>query len=166
MNKLVGLIFFLTGGLAFLQLPVNIKLFQFIYFKPKSKTLQAMLSQPTFFKLHQLKIMSKISFLSSQPTKPIQYIRSSGTVGVLLKINMSTHTAVVRLPSGVKKLFSLYTIVAFGAVSLNIKKKLLNNKSGFWQIFGVKPKVRGVARNPVDHPHGGRTKSIKYPRTP
>jgi len=24
---------------------------------------------------------------------------------------------------------------------------------------GIKPKVRGVARNPVDHPHGGRTKT-------
>ena len=26
-------------------------------------------------------------------------------------------------------------------------------------VSGFKPKVRGVARNPVDHPHGGRTKT-------
>jgi large subunit ribosomal protein L2 len=26
--------------------------------------------------------------------------------------------------------------------------------------------VRGVAMNPVDHPHGGRTKAIRYQRTP
>ena len=33
-------------------------------------------------------------------------------------------------------------------------------------MLGKKPKVRGVAKNPTDHPHGGRTKAIKYPRTP
>jgi large subunit ribosomal protein L2 len=43
---------------------------------------------------------------------------------------------------------------------------LTNTRSGYWRNFGLKPHVRGVARNPVDHPHGGRAKSIKYPRTP
>jgi large subunit ribosomal protein L2 len=32
-------------------------------------------------------------------------------------------------------------------------------KAGVNFLFGKKPKVRGVARNPVDHPHGGRTKT-------
>lgn len=32
-------------------------------------------------------------------------------------------------------------------------------KAGTNIVFGIKPKVRGVARNPVDHPHGGRTKT-------
>jgi len=34
-------------------------------------------------------------------------------------------------------------------------------KAGFNKILGKKSKVRGVARNPVDHPHGGRTKTNK-----
>jgi len=33
-------------------------------------------------------------------------------------------------------------------------------------MFGNKSIVRGVAMNPVDHPHGGRTKAIAYQRTP
>ena len=41
-----------------------------------------------------------------------------------------------------------------------------NGKAGYWRSFGIKSLVRGVAMNPVDHPHGGRTKSIKYPQTP
>jgi large subunit ribosomal protein L2 len=45
-------------------------------------------------------------------------------------------------------------------------KKFFNGKAGYWKIYGKKPLVRGVAMNPVDHPHGGRGKSIKYPRTP
>jgi len=32
-------------------------------------------------------------------------------------------------------------------------------KAGTMYNAGIKPKVRGVARNPVDHPHGGRTKT-------
>ena len=39
-------------------------------------------------------------------------------------------------------------------------------KAGDIYNFGQRPKVRGVAMNPVDHPHGGRTKSIKLPKTP
>jgi large subunit ribosomal protein L2 len=49
---------------------------------------------------------------------------------------------------------------------LKNKRLVTNTKSGYWRSFGLKPHVRGVARNPVDHPHGGRAKSIKYPRTP
>jgi large subunit ribosomal protein L2 len=32
--------------------------------------------------------------------------------------------------------------------------------------MGVRPSVRGVAMNPVDHPHGGRTNGGKCPVTP
>jgi large subunit ribosomal protein L2 len=34
-------------------------------------------------------------------------------------------------------------------------------KAGHLKTIGIKPKVRGVAKNPVDHPHGGRTKTNK-----
>ena len=39
------------------------------------------------------------------------------------------------------------------------KKLCVLGKAGYNYIIGKKPKVRGVARNPVDHPHGGRTKT-------
>lgn len=110
--------------------------------------------------------MTRISFLSAIPNQKIKYIKSSGTFGVLIKINMLNHTAVIKLPSNVKKIFSIYTIAMLGAVGLGLKKKLFNTKAGFLKSFGLKSIVRGVARNPIDHPHGGRTKSIKYPRTP
>lgn len=166
LNKLVGLIFYLTGGFAFLQLPANKTIFNFLYLKPKKTILSDFFPKPTFFRFNQLKIMAKVSFLSSLPNKTIKYIKSSGSVGILMQLNLLNHTALVKLPSGIKKIFSIYTIVTLGAVSLNIKRKYTNTKSGYWRNFGKKPIVRGVARNPVDHPHGGRTKSIKYPRTP
>jgi large subunit ribosomal protein L2 len=60
----------------------------------------------------------------------------------------------------------VYALASLGAVALKNKRLVTNTKSGYWRNFGLKPHVRGVARNPVDHPHGGRAKSIKYPRTP
>jgi large subunit ribosomal protein L2 len=100
------------------------------------------------------------------PKKGIQYARSSGSHAKILNINTSHHATLVKLPSGVKKYFSIYSIALPAASALQLKEKLSNCKSGFWRILGKKSKVRGVAKNPIDHPHGGRTKAIKYPRTP
>ena len=166
LNKLVSLVFYITGGFSFLQIPTNLTLFSFQYFKPLSSSLDNIFTTPLFFKLKSLKVMSRISLLATSPGAKIQYIKSSGCYGVLMRINLLTHLATVKLPSGVKKNFSIYLIVVLGGVGLSIKKKLTNTKAGFWKVFGKKSMVRGVAKNPVDHPHGGRTKSIKYPRTP
>jgi ribosomal protein L2 len=37
---------------------------------------------------------------------------------------------------------------------------------GIKDLVVMAPTVRGVAMNAIDHPHGGKTKSIKYPKTP
>ena len=84
----------------------------------------------------------------------------------MLTINLKQHVALIKLPSGVRKYFSVYSIALADVSSLPLKKKILTRQSGFLRGIGKKMKVRGVAKNPVDHPHGGRTKSIKYPRTP
>lgn len=42
----------------------------------------------------------------------------------------------------------------------NVEKRFnCVGKAGLMYLYGNKSKVRGVARNPVDHPHGGRTKT-------
>ena len=84
----------------------------------------------------------------------------------MLKLDSRLGKSVVKLPSGVKKLFSIYSTGSKGAVALTNNANFLNKKAGYKKIFGFKPQVRGVAMNPVDHPHGGRAKSIKYQRTP
>jgi large subunit ribosomal protein L2 len=47
-----------------------------------------------------------------------------------------------------------------------IPKGILVGKAGININRGFRPTVRGVAKNPVDHPHGGRTKSNSPERTP
>ena len=165
-NKLIALLFFSSGSVAYLQAPESFKIFSFIYFPVKTNWVRKFYSNPSLFILAHIKRLSKVSLVELYPGAGIQYIRSAGTSARLTKIDVTTHTAVLQLPSGVRKSFSLYSLASFGPVALKIKRATANTKSGYWRSFGLKPRVRGVARNPVDHPHGGRTKSIKYPRTP
>ena len=121
---------------------------------------------PSFFLIRNLPKNQPVSLLEIIPYKGIQYTRSTGTFAKILKMDSRISTSLVKLPSGVKKIFSTYSIGSLGSVALPENKKWANNSAGFYQKYGKKSKVRGVAMNPVDHPHGGRTKAIKYQRTP
>ena len=108
-----------------------------------------------------------ISLLELRPLSKVKYVRSLGCKASLIKLDKRTGIGLVKLPSGLKKVFSAFSLASQGHANLNILKNRLNSTtSGDWRYKGFKSKVRGVAKNPVDHPHGGRTKSIKYPRTP
>ena len=165
-NKLLALCFFSTGSVVYLQATTKFKLFSFITFPNMLRRVRSNPITPTLYLLMYVKLLSRVSLLELYPGSGIQYVRSSGTFARFIKIDWNKHTAVLEMPSGVRKAFSLYSLVTLGAVSLKIKRLVSNTKSGFWRSYGRKSKVRGVAMNPVDHPHGGRTKAIKYPRTP
>jgi large subunit ribosomal protein L2 len=65
----------------------------------------------------------------------------------------------VSLPSKTTKFVSGWGFAFLGKNS-NIDVRFnCPGKAGTRTVTGKKPKVRGVARNPVDHPHGGRTKT-------
>ena len=81
----------------------------------------------------------------------------------------------IALPSGCRQLFfylskheptnyNLFT--GTSKLVFDSIHKIRWDKAGSGRLHGHKSKVRGVAKNPVDHPHGGRTKSIKLQRTP
>lgn len=116
--------------------------------------------------LFQIQKLSFVSCIEILPGKGGQYSRSSGTKSKIIKFDKFNHTVLLQLPSKLKKIFSYYSFALLDQVSFFEKKNFSNLKSGYWRSFGVKPVVRGVAMNAVDHPHGGRTKSVKYPRTP
>jgi len=65
----------------------------------------------------------------------------------------------VILPTKKKKHFSGDTFVTLGRNSNIIKYYTVVGKAGKNRLQGIRSHVRGVAMNPVDHPHGGRTKS-------
>lgn len=85
--------------------------------------------------------------------------RSAGTRCQLIETNHATNTSKVQIPSGKYMFVSSYCAVVLGRNSNALKYKTIIGKCGSNVIRGFKSKVRGVAMNPVDHPHGGRTKT-------
>ena len=80
--------------------------------------------------------------------------RSAGTHATLLK-KFKRDQILIRLPSKEEILLGEKTITTLGRVS-NINHKFIRfTGAGQLRRLGVRPVVRGVARNPVDHPHGG-----------
>lgn len=79
--------------------------------------------------------------------------RSAGTSAKL--IGKEGDRAHVRLPSGEVRIFNTACRATIGVVSNPDHKNVKHGKAGRIRHLGRRPKVRGVAMNPVDHPHGG-----------
>jgi len=176
-NKTLSLIFLSSGAITYVPTNTQHKLFQLTKFYSVLQSFssfhnklwflpQHSIINQNFFILLQLPKNQLISLLEILPGKGIQYVRSSGTSASIIKIDTHLNTSLIKLPSGVRKVFSTFSLASLGAVSLIENKLALNNKAGYYSRYGKKPINRGVARNPVDHPHGGRAKSVKYQRTP
>lgn len=166
-NKVLSLIFFNNGSFSYYLATETHKLFFYFYQIPiKKKKLKKYKLKALFLMLFQIKKLSFISCLELTPGLGAQYVRSPGVKGRLLRLDKHAHTALVELPSKVKKIFSYYSFGLLDAIALNMHKKFNNGKFGYWRSYGQKQTVRGVAMNAVDHPNGGRTKSLKYSKTP
>lgn len=72
----------------------------------------------------------------------------------------------VYLPSGKLKCISSDTNVLLGRMLTKQSKICTTTRAGFWVNLGKKPQVRGVVKNPIDHPHGGRARTVCKPRSP
>lgn len=84
-----------------------------------------------------------------------KFIENCWLFVVLMKKNSTCRFCEVKLPSGVKKTIDVRCRATVGQVSNpeHGTKKL--RKAGQSRWLGRRPVVRGVAMNPVDHPHGG-----------
>ncbi|MGJ4856339.1 50S ribosomal protein L2 [Labrys sp. KNU-23] len=76
---------------------------------------------------------------------------------------------ILRLNSGEQRLVLSSCFATVGAVSNPDHMNISLGKAGRSRWLGIKPSVRGVAMNPIDHPHGGgegRTSGGRHPVTP
>jgi large subunit ribosomal protein L2 len=91
--------------------------------------------------------------LSWGPQKGPQYLRAAGSFGIL--IQKTEKIARIKLKSGSQQNFPIQSFASIGSVS-NEQNNLQNfGKAGKKRHLGRRPITRGVAMNPVDHPHGG-----------
>ncbi|MBX7146369.1 MAG: 50S ribosomal protein L2 [Alphaproteobacteria bacterium] len=76
---------------------------------------------------------------------------------------------ILRISSGEIRKVSSECFASIGAVSNPDQQNINIGKAGRKRWLGVRPTVRGVAMNPIDHPHGGgegRTSGGRHPVTP
>ena len=103
--------------------------------------------------LRQIPIGSLIHNLSLRPHQGGRFVRSAGTSAQL--IQKTSKMAQIRLNSGEQRLISLDCYASLGVVSNGSHHKRQLGKAGRSRWLNHRPHVRGVAQNPVDHPHGG-----------
>jgi len=103
--------------------------------------------------LERIPLGSVIHNLEFSPGSGGKIARSAGTSAKL--IGKEAGRAHVRLPSGEVRIFSTACRATVGEVSNPDHKNIKHGKAGRVRHLGRKPHVRGVAMNPVDHPHGG-----------
>lgn len=101
------------------------------------------------------------SNLTKRYFKKQTYACSSGTYCQLLEIKHELNICVLKLPSGKKITFKSDSQILTGRNNNLNKKYEIQGKASYNKKLGLNPKVRGVAKNPVDHPHGGRTKTVQ-----
>nr|YP_009676006.1 ribosomal protein L2 [Solenostoma sphaerocarpum]QDE12843.1 ribosomal protein L2 [Solenostoma sphaerocarpum] len=105
--------------------------------------------------LAKIPIGTWVHNIERNPGQGAKFTRAAGTFAQIIKKVENTPQCIVRLPSGVDKLIDSRCRATIGIVSnLNHGKHKLN-KAGQSRWLGRRPIVRGVAMNPVDHPHGG-----------
>ncbi len=117
--------------------------------------------------LKNMPVGTVIHNVELRPGKGGQLARSAGSYAQLLaKDGAYCH---VRLPSGEIRLVKAECKATIGQVSNTEHENLKIGKAGRKRWKGIRPTVRGVAMNPVDHPMGGgegRTSGGRHPTTP
>ncbi|MDA9610461.1 50S ribosomal protein L2, partial [Pseudomonadota bacterium] len=118
-------------------------------------------------KLLNIPLGTTIHCVEMKPGKGAQIARSAGTSARL--IAKEGIYATLRLQSGEMRKILSECRATLGTVSNQENNLRSLGKAGAKRWRGVRPTVRGVAMNPVDHPHGGgegRTSGGRHPSTP
>ena len=118
-------------------------------------------------KLKDIPLGTNIHCVELKPMKGAQLARSAGTSARL--VAKEGIYATLRLQSGETRKVLWECRATLGVVSNQENNLKSLGKAGAKRWRGVRPTVRGVAMNPVDHPHGGgegRTSGGRHPSTP
>lgn len=117
--------------------------------------------------LEKIPAGTAIHNIELQPGKGGQVVRSAGTSAQLL--SKEGTLGLVRLPSGEVRRFNLRCMATIGQLGNPDHENISLGKAGRKRWMGIRPTVRGVAMNPVDHPLGGgegKSSGGRHPTTP
>ncbi|MBK7703415.1 MAG: 50S ribosomal protein L2 [bacterium] len=117
--------------------------------------------------LHRVPLGTLVHNVELQIGRGGQIVRSAGSFAQVLAKEGDYVT--LRLPSGEVRMVHRNCYATIGEVGNSEHENVVIGKAGKTRWLGRRPKVRGVAMNPVDHPHGGgegRTSGGRHPVTP
>lgn len=144
----LALLHYVDGEKAYILWPVDLKVGDMVVTSPTADI------QPgNHLPLHAIPLGTAIHNVEMRQGKGGQLIRSAGSSGQLMA-KEGKHV-LIRLPSGELRKVHRECWATIGQVG-NIKHENIKiGKAGRSRWLGRRPAVRGVAMNPVDHPHGG-----------
>src|SRR3990172_8898689 len=117
--------------------------------------------------IRNIPVGTTIHNIELRPGKGAQIVRSAGAAAQL--VSKEGAMALVKLPSGEVRKILMDCMATIGQVGNIEHENISVGKAGRKRWMGIRPTVRGVAMNPVDHPHGGgegKTSGGRHPVTP
>lgn len=148
-NAYIASIFdFLNNTFFYILAPQNLKVGDIV-----KSGLEIEPSLGSSLPLSGIPIGTPIYNISPKVFKKAQISRSAGTFSI---IKEKTETsAIIELSSGEQRHVSLKCVASIGEVSKELYFLTRLGKAGQSRWLNKRPTVRGVAMNPIDHPHGG-----------
>jgi large subunit ribosomal protein L2 len=117
--------------------------------------------------LKNIPLGTQVHNIELKPGKGGQIVRSAGASAQLMA--KEEHYVQLKLPSGEVRKVRKECMATIGVVGNVEHGNISIGKAGRSRWLGKRPKVRGVAMNPIDHPHGGgegKTSGGRHPVTP
>jgi large subunit ribosomal protein L2 len=144
----LALLHYVDGDKAYILWPVNLKIGDTVINSPAADV-----TPGNHMPLHAIPLGTAIHNVEIKQGKGGQLIRSAGSSGQLMA--KEGNHVLVRLPSGELRKVHRECWATIGQVGNINHENITIGKAGRNRWLGIRPAVRGVAMNPVDHPHGG-----------
>ncbi|MDQ6953959.1 MAG: 50S ribosomal protein L2 [Mariprofundaceae bacterium] len=158
----IALVVFVNGDKRYIVAPQGLRIGDSIMSGPDAE-----ISPGNALPLSSIRVGTMLHNVEMKPAKGAQMARSAG-VGIQL-MGKESGKAILKLPSGEFRRVDVRCMASIGVVSNSDHSNRKVGKAGRSRWLGIRPHVRGVAMNPVDHPHGGgegRTAGGRHPVTP
>jgi large subunit ribosomal protein L2 len=158
----IALLSYRDGEKRYILAPIGLKVGAMVLSGPDADILPG-----NSLPLTRIPLGTQIHNLELKPGKGAQMVRAAGTAAQLMA-REGTY-AQVKLPSGETRKIHVQCRATVGQVGNAEHENSTLGKAGRKRWMGRRPKVRGVAMNPVDHPHGGgegKTSGGRHPVTP
>jgi large subunit ribosomal protein L2 len=144
----IALLYYVDGEKRYILAPVGLKVGDIV-----ESGVAADIKSGNALPLSNIPVGTMIHNIELKPGKGGQLVRAAGNAAQLMAKEGAY--AQVRLPSGEVRMISMLCKASIGQVSNIENENISIGKAGRKRWMGVRPTVRGVVMNPVDHPHGG-----------